>query len=43
MDKRTKLFWSEPDMEPWPKLEQDATRPELMKISGHAMEGGGEH
>jgi hypothetical protein len=30
-------------MEPWPKLEQDMTRPELMKISGHARERAGEH
>ncbi len=30
-------------MELWPVLEQDTTRPELMRISGHAREGDGEH
>lgn len=26
-------------MEPWQKLEQDGTKADLMKISGHAREG----
>ena len=43
MDKRSKLFWSNHDPEPWPELEQDITRPELMKVSGHARKGAGEH
>ena len=43
LDKRSKLFWSNHDMEPRPALEKDTTRPELMQATGHARERVDEH
>lgn len=43
MDKSTKLFWSEPDMEQWPKLEQDPNKVALLQDLGHTGEGADEY